>query len=375
MRGRTTWFFLATLLAAAMLALAACGGDDDGGAADTAGGQKDKVTLQSKWVPQAQFAGYYAALAKGYYAEEGLDVTIKPGGPDITPEQVVASGGAEFGIDWLPSLLATRDKGGDIVNIAQVFARSGMTEVTWKDSGIVSVADMKGKKVGVWCCGNEFELFAALTKNGIDPKNKDEVTIVNQPFDMSLFVQEQVDAAAAMTYNELAQVLEQKNPDTGDLYTLGDLNVIRMEDADTAMLEDGVFARGDWLADEKNQDIAKRFLKASFRGWIYCRDNPDSCVDIVLENGPTLGTGHQAWQMNEINALVWPAPLGIGVMDPASFDVTNQIATDYGIIKEPATEDAYRTDHAEAALAELEDEDTTGEDWEKPDVEVTPGGE
>ncbi len=126
MKGRTTWFFLATLLAAAMLALAACGGDDDdGGAADTAGGQKDKVTLQSKWVPQAQFAGYYAALAKGYYDEEGLDVTIKAGGPDITPEQVVASGGAEFGIDWLPSLLATRDKGGDIVNIAQVFARSG----------------------------------------------------------------------------------------------------------------------------------------------------------------------------------------------------------------------------------------------------------
>jgi len=375
MKGRTTWFFLATLLAAAMLALAACGGDDDGGeAADTsAGGQKDKVTLQSKWVPQAQFAGYYAALAKGYYEEEGLDVTIKAGGPDITPEQVVASGGAEFGIDWLPSLLATRDKGGDIVNIAQVFARSGMTEVTWKDSGIENVAAMKGKKVGVWCCGNEFELFAALTKNNIDPKNKDEVTIVNQPFDMSLFVSKQVDAAAAMTYNELAQVLEQKNPDTGDLYTLDDLNVITMEDAGTAMLEDGVFTRGDWIADEKNQDIAKRFLKASFRGWIFCRDNAEECLQIVLDNGPTLGEGHQRWQLNEINALIWPNDTGIGLMDEAAFQRTADISKQFGVIAKDASSDAYRTDLAQAAYDELS-EDGNGADWQKETVEVTEGG-
>src|SRR3954447_13414744 len=127
----------------------------------------DKVTLQLKWVPQAQFAGYYAAAAKGYYKQFGLDVTLKPGGPDITPEQVVASGQAQFGIDWLPSLLATRDKGGDILNIAQVFTRSGMTELSWKSSGINTIKKMAGKKVGVWCCGNENELYAALVKNGL----------------------------------------------------------------------------------------------------------------------------------------------------------------------------------------------------------------
>ena len=142
-----------------------------------------------------------------------------------------------------------------------------MTELTWKDSGITDVAGMKGKKVGVWCCGNENELYAALVKNGIDPKNKDDVTIVNQPFDMNLFLSRDVDAAAAMTYNELAQVLETENPETGELYTLDDLNVITMEDAGTAMLEDGIFVQGEWIADEANQDIAKRFLKASFRGW------------------------------------------------------------------------------------------------------------
>jgi NitT/TauT family transport system substrate-binding protein len=383
MKVRRGWLFLlAALVVALALAAAGCGGDDDGedgdepAAAETTEGacdSPDKVTLQLKWVTQAQFAGYYAAKEQGYYEEECLDVEIKVGGPDITPEQVVASGGAEFGINWLPSLLATRDKGGDLVNIAQVFARSGMTEVTWKDSGITDVAGMRGKKVGVWCCGNEFELFAALTKNGIDPKDKNDVTIVNQPFDMSLFISRQVDAAAAMTYNELAQVLEQKNPETGELYQLEDMNVITMEEAGTAMLEDGVFVRGDWISDEGNQELATRFLKASFRGWIFCRDSQEECLQHVLDNGPTLGEGHQRWMLNEINALIWPNETGIGIMDPDGFQQTADIAEQFDVISKPATDDAYRTDLAEAAVAEIE-EDTKGADWEKAEVEVTEGG-
>src|SRR5215475_8393727 len=152
-----------------------------------------KVTLQSKWVPQAQFAGYYAALSLGYYKQAGLDVTIKPGGPDIIPEQVVASGQAQFGLDWLPSLLSARDKGTDLVNIAQVFARSGMTQLTWKSSGLTTIASLKGKKVGNWLGGNQYELFAALTKNGMDPEQNKGVTIVQQPFDMGLLLNHKVD--------------------------------------------------------------------------------------------------------------------------------------------------------------------------------------
>jgi NitT/TauT family transport system substrate-binding protein len=374
MKGRTKGFWLVSLLVVLAFAMAACGGDDEGsggGATTAAEGPKDKVTLQLKWVTQAQFAGYYAALEKGYYEEEGLDVTIKPGGPDITPEQVVASGGAEFGINWLPSLLATRDKGSDLVNIAQVFERSAMLELTWKDSGLDSFAKLKGKKVGVWCCGNEFELLAALRKNGIEPTDKSDVTMVNQPFDMNLLLQRQVDAAAAMTYNELAQVLAQKNPKTGQQYTLDDLNVLSMEEAGTAMLEDGVFVRGDWISNENNQDIAKRFLKASFRGWIFCRDNAEECLQIVLDNGPTLGEAHQRWMLNEINALMWPNQGTFGVMNEEDFQRTADIAHDLKVIKQPASKDAYRTDLAEAAVGEI-DEDTKGSDWQKEDLEVEP---
>jgi NitT/TauT family transport system substrate-binding protein len=335
----------------------------------------DKVTLQLKWVPQAQFAGYYAAAAKGYYKQFGLDVTLKPGGPDITPEQVVASGQAQFGIDWLPSLLATRDQGGDLVNIAQVFNKSGMTELTHKASGITNVAQMKGKKVGVWCCGNENELYAALVKNGIDPKSSKSVTIVNQPFDMTLFLQKKVDAAAAMTYNELAQVLETKNPDTGKLYTLKDLNVITMEKAGTAMLEDGIFTTGAYLKEAKNRDVAKRFIAASLKGWAFCRNNVAACTSIVLKNGTLLGKGHQTWQMNEINKLTWPAPGGVGVMNAKAFNRTAGIAKQFKVIKK-APSGAYRTDLAKGALVLLKKQgvDVVGAGYRPVGVKVTPGG-
>jgi NitT/TauT family transport system substrate-binding protein len=339
--------------------------------------QLTKVTLQLKWVTQAQFAGYYAAAAQGYYKAAGLDVKIKIGGPTVTPETVVVGGGADIGIDWLPNLLATREKGGDIVSVAQVFARSGMTELTWKSSGINTIKKMKGKKVGVWCCGNQPELFAALTKNGIDPANPSDVTIFNQPFDMVAFISKQIDAAAAMTYNELAQVLETKNPATGKLYQQSDLNIFKMASPQvgTGMLEDDLFTTGKWLSSAANQATLVKFLKASFQGWAYCRDNQASCLSSVLKNGPTLGRGHQTWQLNEINALIWPNASGIGLVPASAVNQTAKIAKTYGVIKNTpsgATNYAY----ARKAVAQLKASgvDVNGKSWKKATVAVTAGG-
>jgi NitT/TauT family transport system substrate-binding protein len=337
------------------------------------------VRLQLKWVTQAQFAGYYAALNEGYYEEVGLDVTILPGGPDIGPQQVVASGGAEFGLDWMGSHLASREGGSGAVVIAQVFQRSGMREITWADSGLTSFEDLEGKKVGVWGFGNEFPVYAALVKVGLDPQDPNDVEIVNQPFDMSLLLNREVDAAAAMTYNEMAQVLEQVGEDgTFPLYTLEDLNVIDLNEVGTAMLEDNIFANEEWLAQEGNEDIAVRFIAASLRGWIFCRDNPDTCVDYVLAEGSTLGAGHQTWMMNEINKLIWPSPLKIGIMDEALYAQTEEIALNYGVITQKP-EGAWRNDLVEAAIAWLEenypDLDLVGADWVPAEVEITPNGE
>lgn len=340
------------------------------------------VRAQMKWVTQAQFAGYYAAAALGYYEEAGLAVEILPGGPDIGPQQVVAAGGAEFGIDWMGSHLAAREGGSNTIAIAQIYQRSGLREVTWADSGLDSFESLAGQIVGVWDFGNQFPIFASLTKAGIDPENPDDVTIFIQPFDMNAFLAREINAASAMTYNELAQVLEFVAEDgTFPVYTLEDLNLLDLNEFGTAMLEDLVFANTEWLAQEGNEAVAVSFLEASFRGWAYCRDNVQECVDIVLENGPTLGAGHQLWQMNEVNKLIWPSENGIGITDPAAYDITAEIAQTYGIISaDPGGEGvAWRNDLAQAALdnltASMADLDLVGADYAPIEVEITPNGE
>ncbi|MCB9160318.1 MAG: ABC transporter substrate-binding protein [Caldilineaceae bacterium] len=380
---RKAWLMTLLLLTVALV-LAACpaaapapaagGGETSGEAAadESACASVDDVTLQLKWVAQAQFAGYYAAAGEGYYDDECLNVTINPGGPDIVPEQVVAGGQADFGINFVPSLLSAREQGTPLVNIAQVFERSAMREISWKDVGIESPADLAGKRVAVWFGGNEFELLATLAKYGIDKDT--DVELVQQPFDMNLLLERQVDAAAAMTYNELAQVLETVNPETGELYQLDQLNIIDFNAEGTAMLQDGVFVTEDWLADEANQDIASRFLRASFKGWMFCRDNVDACVDYVLEQGPALPRGHQTWMMNEVNNLIWPSSAGIGQMDPAIFQQTADIALQFGIINEAPGDGAYVTDYAQAALEGI-DGDTMGADYTPAEVEITEGGQ
>lgn len=333
------------------------------------------VRLQLQWVTQSQFAGYFAAKAEGFYEDECLDVTILEGAVEIVPQQIVASGEAEFGIAWVPKMLASREAGADLVNIAQIFQRSGTLQVSWADTGLDSPEKWAGKRVGTWGFGNEWEVFAALRKAGIDPNDPNQVTIVQQPFDMSLLLNREIDAAQAMIYNEYAQVLEATNPETGELYQPEDLIVVDYNDVGTAMLQDHIFARESWLAEEGNEDIAVRFLRASFRGWIFCRDNFDACVQHVLDNGPTLGEGHMRWQLNEVNGLIWPSPQGIGVLDQALYDQTVQISTDFAVLAAPPDDAAARTDLAQVALEGLSDLDTTGEGWTRLEVEVKPGGE
>jgi NitT/TauT family transport system substrate-binding protein len=336
-----------------------------------------QVTLQLQWVTQSQFAGYYAAVDKGFYQDEGLAVAIKVGAVDIVPQQVVASGGADFGIAWLPKVLASREQGAPLVNIAQVLQRSGTLEMAWKDTGIATPADWRGKKVGTWGYGQEPELFAAMRKVGIDPNDPRQVTIVPQPFEMALFLHRQVDAAQAMIYNEYAQVLEALKPQTGQLYQPEDLHVVDFNEVGTAMLQDGVFVREDWLAVPQHRDTVVRFLRASFKGWLFCRDHFEACIDIVLQHGPTLGKGHMTWMLNEINALIWPSPLGLGIMDPKAFAQTAQIAQQYQIIKRPPDAGTYRTDLAQAALEELHRQgfETQGLGFTKRTVQITKGGE
>lgn len=367
-------------LATMAVILAACGAGPQPAAPTSAPAEPTKaacaemtkVRLQLQWVTQSQFAGYYAARDKGFYAAQCLDVEIKEGAVEIVPQQVVAAGDAEFGIAWVPKMLASREQGANLVNIGQVFQRSGTMQVGWADSGLADPASWKGKRIGTWGYGNEWEVFATLRKAGIDPADPNQVTVVQQPFDMSLLLNKELDMAQAEVYNEYAQLLEATNPETGELYKPEDFLVVDYNATGTAMLQDHIFSTAEYLKD--NEDIAVRFLRASFQGWIFCRDHFDECVDIVLTNGPTLGESHMRWQLNEINALIWPSPNGIGIVDTASWEQTVKISLDFGVLTAQPSADAQRSDLATKALEGMT-EDTKGTGFQKITVELKAGGE
>ena len=331
------------------------------------------VRLQLQWVPQAQFAGYFAADKQGYFKDENLTVQIVPGGPDVIPQQAgSAPDGPEFTISWVPKVLQARESGSDLVDIAQIFQRSGTLSVSWKSSNITSPAAFKGKKIGVWDFGNEYEVTAGALKAGLTA-GKDYTKVI-QPFDMTLLLSKQIDVAEAMIYNEYAQLLEATNPETGKTYSPDDLNVINYNSVRTAMLQDAIFARASWLAKGTNRDVAVRFVRASIKGWIYCRDHPADCVQYTTDAGSTLGAGHQAWMMNEVNGLIWPSPDGIGVLNPIFYQQTIRVARGAGVLAKDPSLDAYDQSIALDAIKGMTT-DIKGTDFKKATVAITPGGE
>ncbi len=293
-------------LAAASVALALAGG---------VAAAADSVTLQLKWVTQAQFAGYYVAKDKGFYEEEDLDVEINPGGPDIAPPQVIAGGGADVIVDWMPSALASRERGLSIVNIAQPFKSSGMMLTCLKDTGIASPEDFRGRTLGVWFFGNEYPFLSWMSQLGIPTDGSDNgVTVLKQGFNVSPLLQRQADCISTMTYNEYWQVI-----DAG--FTPDDLVVFKYEDQGVATLEDGLYVMEDQLSDPAFVDKMVRFVRASMRGWKYAEENPDEAADIVLENDATGAQTekHQRRMMGEIAKLTAGSN---GSLDPADYERT-----------------------------------------------------
>ena len=312
-----TWFALAGASALALIASTASAED---------------VTLQLKWVTQAQFAGYYVAKDQGFYEEEGLDVTIKPGGPDVAPAQVISGGGADVVIDWMPSALAAREKGLPLVNIAQPFKSSGMMLTCRNDSGVTSTDAFKGQTLGVWFGGNEYPFLSWMSKLGIPTDGgPDGVTVLKQGFNVDPLLQKQAACISTMTYNEYWQVI-----DAG--LTPGDLTVFKYEDEGVATLEDGLWVLEDKLADPAFVETMAKFVRASMKGWKWAEENPDDAAMIVLDNDETGAQTeeHQKRMMGEIAKLT--AGSG-GTLDPADYERTVKTLLTAGsdpvITKEP----------------------------------------
>jgi NitT/TauT family transport system substrate-binding protein len=276
---------------------------------------KDKLVLQLKWVTQAQFAGYYVAKDKGFYDAVDLDVEIKPGGPDIAPAQVIAGGGADVVIDWMPSALASREKGVALVNIAQPFKSSGMMLTCLKESGIKTPEDFRGRTLGVWFFGNEYPFLSWMSQLGIPTDGSaNGVKVLKQGFNVDPLLQKQADCISTMTYNEYWQVI-----DAG--ISADDLITFKYEDQGVATLEDGIYVMEADLDDAKKVDMFKRFVKASMQGWKFAEENPDAAAEIVLENDATGAQTekHQKRMMGEIAKLTAGSD---GSLDKADYDRT-----------------------------------------------------
>ncbi len=290
------------LTAAAVAALAATAGS----------ASAEKVTLQLKWVTQAQFAGYYVAQEKGYYKAAGLDVTIKPGGPDIAPEQVIAGGGADVIVDWMPAALASREKGNNLVNIAQTFKHSGLMLTCRKDTGIKTPADLKGKTLGVWFYGNEYPFLSWMSKLGL--KIDSDIKVLKQGFNVDPLLQKQADCISTMTYNEYHQVLEAG-------IKAEDLVVFKYEDQGVATLEDGLYVEQDKLKDPAFVATMAKFVKASMMGWNDLAKDPKGAVAAVLKNDASGSQteAHQTTMVDEVSKLVDGSD---GTLDVAAADRT-----------------------------------------------------
>jgi NitT/TauT family transport system substrate-binding protein len=371
---------LAPVALTAALLLSACGTADNPTNTTTGSGGVTKIKLQLQWFYQAQFAGYIAAVDKGFYKEQGLDVQLLEGAVDIVPQTVLAQGKADYAVAWVPKALASREQGAKITDVGQIFARSGTYQVAFANKNIKSPADFRGKKVGNWGFGNEFELFAGMTKAGLDPGK--DVTLVQQQFDMQGLLKGDIDVAQAMAYNEYAQLLEATNPATGKLYTAADFSIIDWKQVGTSMLQDAVWANTDKLNDKAYQDQTVKFLAGTIKGWAYCRDHAEECRDLVVAKGSKLGKSHQLWQMNEVNKLIWPSTNGVGLIDQADWDRTvdqslnTKNQTGETVLKKKPEGLAFTNDYIQKALDQVKAAgvDVTGAGFKPETVTLNPAG-
>ncbi|MSP49905.1 MAG: ABC transporter substrate-binding protein [Alphaproteobacteria bacterium] len=305
MRSRIKRLAGSAVLAAAVLASAAVSAED-------------KLVLQLKWVPQSQFAGYYVAQAKGFYKQVGLDVAIVPGGPAIAPSEVLARGGADVVVEWMPAALAAREKGAALVNIAQVFTRSGMMLTCRKETGVRSPADLKGRTLGVWFAGNEYPFLAWMSRLGLKFEGATpDVKILRQGFDVEPLLSKQADCISTMTYNEYWQVLASG-------LKRDSLVVFKYQDLGVATLEDGLYTTAAKLADPATADRLARFVAASLKGWNDAVKNRGAAVRTVLtaDVARLQNASHQAHMLDEVAKLIHPGSKGLGYLDPAAYERT-----------------------------------------------------
>ncbi|MBN2331030.1 MAG: ABC transporter substrate-binding protein [Candidatus Aenigmarchaeota archaeon] len=282
-----------------------------------------QVRFRLQWTPQAQFAGYLVAKELGYYKDQGLDVEIRPAGPDLKPQNTVAAGSDDLAVGVANLIVASRSSGVPLKIIAQIFQDSANRYILKKENAIQSLHDLRGKKVGIWMGGDEAEFVAMLKTAGM---TLNDVTVVPQGFSVAPFLNGEYVLSMVTTYNELNQIRDQGITDDK-------LQIIAPGDYDAAIVGDALFTSERYI--QENRDVTQKFLNASLKGWIFCAENPEKAIDIVLRFEKSLKREDQVKQLKEVMSLVLSGQAkskGIGYMDRNYYVTAERVLFDSGQI-------------------------------------------
>jgi NitT/TauT family transport system substrate-binding protein len=297
-----------------------------------------KATLIPLWSPQAQFAGYYVALDKGIYARHGMDLKILGAGPGHSPVTALADGTADFAILWLTTALEHRATGTPLVNLAQVVQRSSMMLVAKKTSGIRTIADMNGKKVGLWEGDLSLPPRILFARSGITVRE------VPQSHTVNLFLRGGIDVASAMWFNEYHTLLNSG-------IDASELSLFFLRDQGLDFPEDGIYALESTLS--RDPALADAFARASQEGWRYAFDHPDEALDIVIKYmlaaHVSANRMQQKWMLGRMRDLVLPekSAAPFGRLEERDYAAVAEALTKGGLIKAaPVYRDFVRRPHA-----------------------------
>ena len=254
----------------------------------------DNVTLQLRWVPQAQFIGYYVADTLGFYEQEGVSVSIVPGGPGVNPVESLSDGSVDVAVEWLSSALESREFGHRPVNIAQILQRSSLMIICKKERGIRFTEDLINKTISVWSGSSSLGMTRWLTglerQYGRDVRT---IKIKRQEDAMTSWAEQSTDCISATSYNEYWQLLDAGLP-------FDDISIFRFENFESNLLEDGLYVDQERLKDPKFIDVITRFTRASLSGWEFAVKRPAEAVEILLQRFPHLDRLHQRRMTAEI---------------------------------------------------------------------------
>lgn len=285
------------------------------------GDRPTAVAVRLKWLHQAQFAGFHAAKEKGFYKEQGLDVTLNPGGPDFPAVQMVAGGGEDFGVTGGDQILLAREKGVPVVAIAVIYRKSPFVLFSLKESAITTPQDFAGKKVGVKLGGNEELTYRAMMRKvGI---NAEDVTELPVKFDMTPLFTGQVDVWPGYAINEPI-VAEEKGHE---------VNLIWPSDYGIDLYADTLFATESTIA--QRPDLVKRFVHATLRGWEYALAHPEEAVEYTLKYGANLNRDHEGRMMEASIPLVKPDESPVGSMERGKWEAMQVLLLEQGFMKAP----------------------------------------